>query len=150
MRCKTLAITVLIFALVGCGREEEEVYVEPHVPISTQADDYELGEITIKSLGDYTGYVDINSNRVHVHPYYDLEEYMVFEVMDISDQDWWEYWTRDYDRIDCGDFELFQTEVGITYGFMKLSDDRALYCYTDCLPLGYLKLYMSNIWLSDI
>lgn len=149
MRRVTCVALVFALLLVGCG-EQEEIIEEPYVPLSTQAEEYILDQVTINSVGDYTGYVYVNDNTVEVHPYYDLPENIVFRVITISDQEWWKYWTRDYERIDCGSFEMFQTEVGITYGYQILDNNTALYCYTDSLPMGYLKLYMSEIWLSDI
>ena len=148
MRIAAPIVLALALLLTGCSDEAEEV-IEPHIPISTQGDNYVLGDVHIESAGNATGYIGIDDNSVYVYPYYDLSENIIIRRIVISDQNWWETITEDVDVEECTGFQIFQDIAGTSYGYMPLGDTHALFCTTTNLPKDYLKLYMSKIWLSD-
>lgn len=142
---------VLCLLLVGCGAPEdtEQEILPPTPPLSEQADSYQLADVTVKSVGGYTGYVTVNDEQVEVHPYFDLTECLYIRVIYTSEQDWWEVATTDLPVTDIGTYQLIQNADGSVYGFMPIDDRHGLFVSSYDLPLGYVKLYMDRVWISD-
>lgn len=149
MRVAASVVLALAIILTGCSEEPEEI-IETHIPVSAQGDNYVLGNVNIESAGDYTGYIGLDIDSVNVYPYYDLTENIMVRRIIISDQDWWNTVTEGIGVIDCGNFQIYQDVSGVSYGYMPIDETHALFCKTVDLPMDYLKLYMSKIWLSDI
>lgn len=148
MRIAAPLILALALMLTGCSEEPEEI-IEPHIPVSTQGDNYVIGNIHVESAGDSTGYIGLGNDSVNVYPYYDLSENITIRKIIISDQDWWDTITEGIEVLDCGSFQIYQDTSGTSYGYMPVDDTHALFCKTVNLPRDYLKLYMSKIWFSD-
>lgn len=142
---------ILCLLLVGCGAQEDEEPVEvvEVPPLSDQLDSYELKDITINSVGGYTGYIEINDETVEIHPYFNLTECLTVRIIQTSGMDWWEHGTSGVPTEDMGNYQLVQYVDGSVYGFMPIDDEHGIFVTTETLVLGYVKLYMDNVWISD-
>lgn len=146
-----LCLTLCLF-LTGCSLSEKkdpEDTIPPPPPLSTQMDGYTLGDIVINSMGGYTGYVGIDDESVEIHPYFNLEECITARIIYTSGQSWWEVATTDLPVTDMGAYQLVQNIDGSAYGYMPIDDEHGIFVNTETLSLGYVKLYMDNVWISD-
>lgn len=148
MRNTLLLILAVTLLLSGCSETEEEVVEEPYIPVSERGEDFTLGDAVINSSTPFTGY-NQQDDKVLIYPYYDLDYYITAQKIMISNQDWWKTVTEGTDVIHRDGYDILQYSSGISYGYMQMDDTTALFFRTDCLPLGYLDLYMSDIWLPD-
>ena len=141
---------ILCLLLVGCGTQEveEPVEVEEAPPLSDQMDSYELRDVVISSVGGYTGYVERDVNTVEIHPYFNLSECLTLRVIQTSDMGWWEHSTSGVTTEDMGTYQLVQRVDGSVYGFMPIDNEHGIFVTTQTLALGYVKLYMDNVWIS--
>lgn len=142
---------VLLVLLTGCGAKQEEIkeILPPAPPLSEQMDSYVLGQVTINSMGGYTGYITVSDEQVEIHPYFNLSESLTMRTLYTSEQNWWEVATTGLPVTDMGEYQLIQNVDGSVFGFMPIDSGHGLFVYTYDLPLGYVKLYMDNVWISD-
>jgi len=142
---------MLCILLTGCGQEHEDTVIEKpsKPPISEQAEEYELLDVTIKSAGGYTGYVSVSSTEVDVHPYFDLDEHLAIRIIYTSDTDWWNTATIGLEKYTSDTYELVQRADGLVFGFMPVDSTYGIFVTTETLSLDYVKLYMDKIWISD-
>lgn len=144
-----LCVVLVALLLTACTSEEEEIPEAPHIPLSTQYDSYTIGEANIVSVGPYTGYVVLSDKEVEVHPHYDLPECFTIKEITLSGQDWWEHATAGIPAIEEDTYQLIQWDSGSIIGFVPISDDKGLFVQSYNLSVGYVQLYLDNIWISD-
>lgn len=149
MRIALCVVILLLLTACGQGEVTEEIEIPGSPPLSEQLDYYDLTDITIQSIGSYTGYITLDERSVEVHPYYDLLECLTFSIIYTSGQDWWETATVDLPVADMDNYQLVQFADGSVIGFMPIDEERGVFVTTNDLSLGYVKLYMDRIWISD-
>lgn len=141
MKSKWVLVTLCILFLSGCGEEEVPPVPTPP-PLHTQAqsitwDGMEITEVTPVSA------FEITDTCIQIFPYFNSEEYISIERIYVSENDFWNSVTSEYEgtpnhKKDTN-WELFTLPSGITLGCVIIDDDECYIIRTEALSSAYVE-----------
>lgn len=140
-------ILILLSALLftGCGSAPESLIP----PLSMQADSYLMENWRMNSFGTFCGYVQ-SADMLEVYPYFDLDHHISMKAINLSGHPFLEYLDTCVPGGETYDFNgiTIISDGSLTYG-CRIFDNVAVVASTDTLPMGYIRIALEHVWLSD-
>lgn len=146
MRVRYTVLTLLAALLVGCSAKEPEPELPQTPPLSTQADVWTWGDITVGGVGSLTGFLE-TSEGLEIHPFYDNPKHILVKRIIISEQGFWDTLCKSSDDLDVttlDNFSIITMPSGTSYGYWEISNDKAIIFESSSLPSSYVKEVMNK------
>lgn len=146
-----ILVACLSFTLVACNSQDEAVEETP--PISTMSTSQVNGDLTVYSMGQWTGF-NIQDKTTLVYPYYNVDKYVTIRpFLKSANNFWYDFVTAKgkslQDIKSYGSGVMLLTVGTETFGYRNFTETQAAFAYTNNLPSGYVKLVLEHATIAD-